>query len=114
MPEPKGIQIADFNVAVVIAVVLFLCFALSGRAENSTQSKIELQNKINPNVAPAESLARLPGIGIVRANAIVEYRRQLWKNGRGDLAFKSCNDLDNVRGIGPKTIANMCKYLRFE
>jgi len=114
MPEPKGIQIAGYKVAVVTAVILFLCFAFSGRAENSTQSKIELQNKINPNVAPAESLARLPGIGVTRANAIVEYRRQFRKNNRGDLTFKGCSDLDNVRGIGPKTVSNVCEYLRFE
>jgi competence protein ComEA len=114
MPEPKPIQLAGLNVAVVSAVILFLCFAFNGWAKNSTGSEIELQNRINPNDAPAESLARLPGIGIIKANAIVEYRRQFRKNDRGDLAFKGCNDLDNVRGIGPKTVSNMCKYLRFE
>lgn len=114
MPEPKGIQLAGFNVAVVIAGILFLYFVLSGRAENPTRSKIELQSRINPNDAPAASLARLPGIGIIKANAIVEYRRQFQKNGWGDLEFKDCNDLRNIKGIGPVTTANMCKYLRFE
>jgi competence protein ComEA len=114
MPEPKVTQLAGFNVAVIIAVILFLCFALNGWAENSTRSEIELQSRINPNDAPAASLARLPGIGVIKANVIVEYRQQFQKSSRGDLAFKDCNDLDNVRGIGPKTIANMCKYLRFE
>ena len=114
MPEPKPVQLAGLNVAFVIVVILFLCFAFSGWAENSTQSKIELQNKINPNIAPAASLARLPGIGVTRANAIVEYRRKFKKSGRDEQAFSDCNDLDNVRGIGPKTVSNMCKYLRFE
>jgi competence protein ComEA len=114
MPEPKGTQLAGFSVAVIIAGILCLYFTLGGRAENSTRSKIELQNKINPNDAPAASLARLPGIGVIKANAIVEYRRQFRKSGRVEPAFRDCNDLDNVKGIGPKTVSNMCEYLRFE
>jgi len=114
MPELKEVQRSGFNVAVVSAVILFLCFAFSGWAENSTRPEIELQNKVNPNDAPAASLARLTGIGIVKANAIVEYRQQFRKNGRGEQAFRDCNDLDNVKGIGPKTVSNMCEYLRFE
>jgi competence ComEA-like helix-hairpin-helix protein len=114
MPELKGIQLAGFNVAVVSAVILCLYFSISGGAVNSSPGVIELQSRVNPNDAPAESLARLPGIGIIKANAIVEYRLQFRKNSPGNLAFKDCNDLDNVKGIGFKTVSNMCKYLRFE
>lgn len=114
MPELKGVQLTGFNIAVVIAGILCLSFFLNGSAANSSLSSIELQNRINPNDAPAASLARLPGIGIVKANAIVEYRRQFQKNGQGDLAFRNCNDLDKVRGIGPKTTENMCDWLKFK
>jgi competence protein ComEA len=113
MPEPKGIQLAGFNVAFVTAGILFSYFAMSSWAENSTRSKIELQSRINPNDAPPASLARLPGIGIIKANAIVEYRRQFLKSGLGDLAFKDCNDLRNIKGIGPVTVNNICEHLKF-
>ncbi|MGA2092823.1 MAG: helix-hairpin-helix domain-containing protein [Sedimentisphaerales bacterium] len=113
MPEPKGIQLAGFNVAVVIAGILFLCFALNGGTVYESQAAIKLQSRINPNDAPAASLARLPGIGITKANAIVEYRRQFQKSGQDDFAFKDCNDLRNIKGIGPVTAENMCEWLRF-
>jgi competence ComEA-like helix-hairpin-helix protein len=114
MPELKGIQIAGFNIAAVIACILSFCFMFSSGTANSTQAAIELQNKINPNDAPAASLARLPGVGIIKANGIVEYRSRFIKTGRGDKAFRNCSDLDNVKGIGPKTAENMCESLRFD
>lgn len=113
MPELKEIQLAGFNIAVVIAAVLCLCFMNGGMAADSSRDVIELQNKINPNDATAASLARLPGIGVTRANAIVEYRRQFQQNGRGDLAFRDCNDLRKIKGIGPVTAEKMCESLRF-
>jgi competence ComEA-like helix-hairpin-helix protein len=114
MPESKEIQFAAFNVAVVIAGFLCLCFSLSGRAANSSPAAIELQSRVNPNDAPTASLARLPGIGIIKANAIVEYRQQFQKSGQGDLAFRDCNDLRNIKGIGPATAENICKWLMFK
>ena len=113
MPELKKVQSTAFCIAIIIAFGFCVWFLLSGFGDNA-QPNVELQNRINPNDAPAASLARLPGIGIIKANAIVEYRQQFQKSGRGDLAFKDCNDLRNIKGIGPKTTENMCEYLRFE
>jgi competence protein ComEA len=53
--------------------------------------------KININTADAEQLATLPGIGTVKAEAIVKYRKN---NGK----FKNINDLKEVKGIGDKMI----------
>jgi competence protein ComEA len=50
--------------------------------------------------APPESLELLPGVGPVLAGRIAEARRE-----RG--AFRSWDDLDRVRGIGPKTIERL-------
>jgi DNA uptake protein ComE-like DNA-binding protein len=62
--------------------------------------------RINPNTAPPASLMRLPGIGRVRAMDILA--------GRKELPFDSADDLERVRGIGPKTVEKMAPYLTFE
>lgn len=54
--------------------------------------------KVNINTASAEQIAAaMSGIGDSRAKAIVEYRT---KNGK----FKTVESLENVGGIGAKTI----------
>ena len=53
--------------------------------------------KVNINTADAKELATLPGIGQVKAEAIVTYRKE-----KGN--FKSVNDLTAVKGIGDKVV----------
>lgn len=53
---------------------------------------------VNVNTADAKTIAReLKGIGLSRAQAIVEYRE---KNG----PFKSADDLAKVKGVGMKVV----------
>jgi competence ComEA-like helix-hairpin-helix protein len=106
--------------AFVISVWFAVCFSLSVMAslravESSVvRSPSRLQNRINPNEAPVESLVRLPGLGAGRAGAIVAYRENFKKkNGKG-LAFEDCNDLLKVSGIGPKTVQSICEWLTFD
>ncbi len=65
-----------------------------------------LLGKIDPNTAPAASLQRLPGIGPVLAEAIVQYR-----NERGSSVFATADDLAGVKGIGPATIERIRSLL---
>jgi hypothetical protein len=103
-----------FFIAIGFAVVVCICFALSGvRAARSVQ-KIRLEFRINPNEAPPASLMRLPGIGLARANAIIEYRKQFQENNKSNSAFQDCSDLQKVKGIGPATAGNMCEWLKFK
>jgi DNA uptake protein ComE-like DNA-binding protein len=70
--------------------------------------------KVDPNTAGWAELAGLPGIGEVLAKRIVEYRQgQVTANGGRTVVFRRPEDLDAVRGIGPKTVEKLAKHLRF-
>ena len=56
---------------------------------------------------------QLPGIGEALAKRIVAYRRQQAADTGLEPVFRSLEDLDAVRGIGPKTLARMAEYLSF-
>ena len=111
------IQSFAFCLAASVAVLFSIGFAvsnLSGFGSAFGGCEIELESQINPNDAPLASLVRLPGIGIVKADAIVAYRDNFSKQNSGKPAFQNCDDLQKVKGIGPKTVENISEWLRFE
>lgn len=67
--------------------------ANSSNVSNGSSTK---NQKININTAPVSELESLPGIGEVKANAIVDYRKN---NG----LFKDIREIINVSGIGNVT-----------
>ena len=84
--------------------------AAGGATGDADLSRIELNvpemgemaelQKININTADAWLLAALPGIGDVRAQAIIAYRQQ---NG----LFRDINELLDVEGFGSVTLDNI-------
>ncbi len=84
--------------------------AAGGPADNADLSQLKLiipdlnevepPQKVNINRAKTWLLAALPGIGEVRAQAIIDYRQQ---NG----PFRNINELTDVEGIGVATFENI-------
>jgi competence ComEA-like helix-hairpin-helix protein len=103
--------------AFVISVCLAVCCSfgfISNFERGLVRCEIELEGRINPNDAPIESLVRLPGLGPGRAGAIVAYRENFDEKNAGGPVFQNCDDLQKVKGIGPKTIQNISEWLRFD
>jgi competence ComEA-like helix-hairpin-helix protein len=99
-----------FFVAIIFAIPLFIFFFNSGLQSSNSNFTAALETGINPNTADSASLVRLPGIGPARAAEIIKYRNS------PDIeqpAFRSADDLQNIRGIGPKTVEKLTHYLIF-
>jgi len=82
-----------------------LCLAFSSSlalantpVDKSPQTKPMAISLININQANADTLAQLKGIGIHKAQAIVDYRTEFGK-------FQTLSDLMLVKGIGEKVLA---------
>lgn len=98
-----------------ISMLIILLLLLSGfntlavantTSESASAVAQQASQRININQANAEQLAALPGIGPVRADAIIALREQ--KGG-----FTSSSELQEVRGIGPATVTRLEPLISF-
>lgn len=89
-------RVSGVGPAVLEAVAPFARFSgvPSARSTRGETTRIRI------NTATAEELASLPGIGMVRAQAIVDDRS---RHGH----FRTLEDLSRVRGIGPATLERL-------
>ena len=106
-------RITALLIAMSFSVLLSFCFAAVILRGGQT-SDLSLRETVNPNTASVESLARLPGIGVAKAGELVSYREQFQGENSGQVAFQNINDLQKVKGIGPKTVQNIYRHLDFE
>ncbi len=90
----------------VRALALALAVALAAAAAPGADGP-RLVGVVNVNTATLEELQLLPGIGETRARAIVAAREQ-----RG--AFKSVDDLAEVKGIGQASLARLRPFVRVD
>lgn len=105
-------EIAAQVTAVAIAVLLSGISLFGMLCDNSKTSPKDIEVRINPNDAPVGSLVRLNNIGVGKATAIIAYRESI--SGNKEKVFCSPQDLEKVKGIGPKTVAGNIELLKFE
>jgi competence protein ComEA len=75
-----------------LVLVLFSAFSTTALAE-----------KVNLNLADVEALQYIPGIGLSKAEKIIEVRDKAGK-------FASMDEIDAVPGIGERTMLDIRKY----
>jgi comEA protein len=84
--------------------ILLLLAAFCALAVSLPAKKKPPAAPVNLNAATSEELQLVPGIGPVTAEKILQMRKSYG-------AFKSVDDLSAIRGIGPKRLEKMRKYL---
>ncbi|HLK05797.1 MAG TPA: helix-hairpin-helix domain-containing protein [Candidatus Acidoferrum sp.] len=85
-------------------LLLFACFAMLLACHSVEAKKKPPLHPINLNTATSEQLQEVPGIGPATADKILKMRKSYG-------AFQSVDDLRAIKGIGPKRIEKMRKYL---
>lgn len=91
---------------------------VANQGKKATISKVDHAKAtslaINPNTAPLDSLMLLPGVGEKTAQNIIDFRTSVTANfdwPAGAAAFEYVEDLEYIRGIGPKTVAKMQQFV---
>jgi len=114
--EYKQSRIQSFAFVISVCVCVLLCLGFVARRFGGSGESydIKLDEKVNPNIASLASLVRLPGIGPGRAEAIVAFRQGFSAQDANTAAFQNGTDLQKVKGIGPKTVQDISKWLKFE
>lgn len=83
-----------------LTLIICLCvFLTPGVAKKKPPAR-----PVNINTATSEELQQVPGIGPATAEKILQMRKSYG-------AFKSVDDLLAIRGLGPKRLEKMRKYL---
>jgi competence ComEA-like helix-hairpin-helix protein len=85
----------------LLSIFLVLAFVLTTPGFATKKPPV---HPVNINSANSEELQQVPGIGPATADKILQMRKSYGP-------FKSVDDLLAIRGIGPKRLAKMRKYL---
>jgi competence ComEA-like helix-hairpin-helix protein len=88
---------ARYFLPILFIALLFSPTSLAGKKKPPGQP-------VNINTANSEQLQLVPGIGPATADKILQMRKSYG-------AFKSVDDLLAIRGLGPKRLEKMRKYL---
>jgi hypothetical protein len=110
----RSVQSLAFLVGISICLALALVFVAQALGHSQAPPVVRLPERINPNEAPVPSLMRLPQIGLVRARAIVAQRDQVRSRAGRSPAFRTADDLQQIKGIGPAIVEGIRPWLAFD
>lgn len=111
-----------YHMLIAAVLLLIICIDVAvivcrmnhaGSIEANLSDIRQFKLQLDPNTASAEALAELPGLSIRQATAIVEFRTRHSDHSPDGRCYHSLADLDDVHGIGPKTLEKVRKYLHF-
>ncbi|HEL9642666.1 TPA: helix-hairpin-helix domain-containing protein [Streptococcus suis] len=108
--DPKSINLAQKlsdEAVVYVASKDENISVVASTTASSAMSQEGNESKVNLNTATEADLQTISGIGAKRATDIIAYREA---NG----GFKSVDDLNNVSGIGDKTMESIRPYVTVE
>ncbi|HFU4376868.1 TPA: helix-hairpin-helix domain-containing protein [Streptococcus suis] len=109
--DPKSVNLAqklsDEAVVYVASKDENITVVASTTASSAMSQEEKNSNLVNLNTATEADLQTISGIGAKRATDIIAYREA---NG----GFKSVDDLNNVSGIGDKTMESIRPYVTVE
>jgi len=117
MEQNGKYQVAEISTrayatAAILAAVGVFCLYFS--CPHAHQYGVNLEKQININSALQASIERLPRVGEKLSSQIIEYRQNSRTQSGQAIVFKSLDDLDNIKGIGPKTLERIGPYVKFE
>lgn len=112
-PVHRQEEALGFLVGVLIALLLAFGWARTVLRDGAQRGAVCEPEKINPNDAPLASLMRLPGVGLTRARAIVDYRNRPVDQSAPRPVFAGGQDMQRVKGLGPATVADILPWLQF-
>lgn len=110
----RAAQSAAFLVAVGVCLALSLGLAAGTLRRSQSTATVSLQERVNPNEAPVASLMRLPQVGAARARAIVTHRERAGSQAGRPPAFRTADDLQQIKGIGPAIVEDLRPWLQFD
>lgn len=119
LQAPKARPPRDDQAALLAALGVLLAIGLvvaTGRAlfaSANVGSPDVVARRLDPNAAPWWELAQLPGIGEVTAKAIVTHRQTAGASPGSRPVYRTVDNLQAVKGIGPKRAAGLRDHLRF-
>ncbi|MCX8092960.1 MAG: helix-hairpin-helix domain-containing protein [Candidatus Goldbacteria bacterium] len=96
-----------------ILLIIFIAFIIGiftyffTSYNKNIKKEIISDGKININTASVEELDKLPGIGIIIAKRIIEYREKNKK-------FKKIEEIKNIKGITSKKFEKIKNYIEIE
>ncbi|RRS07424.1 helix-hairpin-helix domain-containing protein [Pseudoalteromonas sp. J010] len=92
--------IKTISLSILLALGLSHSVTVAKPPEQVITVQSQNHSVLDINTADADALSTLPGIGIHKAEAIIEYREKLGR-------FKSIQELLEVKGIGNRILAKL-------